>query len=486
MNNYFDLINFDSYDNEIVGLTDELKVQYILNQQQNTKRNQILVTNSLYEANMFYRRFKSYTDKVMLFPMDDFLTSEALAISPELKLTRLNVLNESYNNELKIIVTNLMGILRFLPDPQVYLDSFINLKVNENINQNQLIEKLFNMGYVRQSIVTKTGDIAPRGYVIDIFSIQYNDPVRIEFWGDTIESIRIFDINSQRTIKNISEIKIYPNTESIGTNGLIINHRDIINQKNITNLFGYFNEAQLYINNLNQIEISYNFLQEEILNYCISENIDSNTKFMHDLSIISSSKNKYFYDFIQNSKLKLDYNVKTIKTFSKDINKISLELNEYLKSGKLIILSFKNRYKANDFIERLNNEDLIFTSLNELISKKINVIISPINEGYELENLVLITENELFNKNFVSNDIKYKNSLKYGTKVRDINKLNSGDYIVHQKHGIGRYCGLKTLTKNNLKKDYLMLEYKGGDKLYIPVEKIDTISKYSAKEGIAP
>ena len=486
MLNYFDLIKFDSNDNEIVGLTDELKVQYILKQQKETDKTQILVTNSLYEANMFYRRFKSYTDKVMLFPMDDFLTSEALAISPELKLTRLNVLNESYNNVSKIIITNMMGILRFLPPSNFYYSNFIKLEVNDDINQKELIEKLFNIGYIRESIVTKTGDIAIRGYVVDIFSIQHNNPVRIEFWGDTIESIRIFDINTQRTIKNINTIEIFPNSESISSNGMLSKHRDIINQGKFGNLQEYFKNSQLYINNLDQIKNSYEFLQEEIYNYCLSENIDVSTKFMHDLNIIDLNTSKVFYNFIQNSNLKLDYNVKSIKSFSKDFEKVSLELNDYLKTGKIIILSFKNRYKANDFIERLNSDKLVFSSLNELLKEQINVVISPINEGYELDNLIFITENELFNKNFLDGNSKYRNSLKYGVKVRDINKLEIGDYIVHQKHGIGRYCGLSTLTKNGLNKDYLMLEYKGGDKLYIPVEKIDSISKYSTKEGISP
>lgn len=486
MANYFDLINFDNNDNEIVGLTDELKVQYILKKYNKTKKTQILVVNSLYEANMFYRRIKSYSDNVLLFPMDDFLTSEALAISPELKLTRLNVLNESFDKKPKILITNLMGILRFLPLADFYYNSFINLKVNEEIKQNELIKKLFNIGYLKESIVSKTGDMATRGYVIDIFSTQYSEPVRIEFWGDTVESIRIFDINTQRTKKSINEIKIYPNTESISSNGLILKHRDIVNYDKIVNLLDYFKDSMLYINNLNQIKVSFELLKEEIFNYCISENIDVNTKFMHDLSIIESYDIKYFYDFIENGNLKIDYKVKSIKNFSKDIDKISLELDGYLKTKKIVILSFKNRYKANDFIEQVKNKNMIFTSINELMEQKINVLVSPVNEGYELDNLIFITENELFNKKIIENDVKYKNSLKYGTKVRDINKLNIGDYIVHQKHGIGKYCGLSTLNKNGLKKDYLMIEYKGGDKLYIPVEKIDIINKYSAKEGIAP
>ena len=485
MKNILDIVKFDLDDKEVVGLSDELKVQYILKKFNETKKSQILVTNSLYEANLFYRRFKSYTDDVMLFPMDDFLTSEALAISPELKLTRLNVLNESYNKESKIVITNLMGYLRFLPNSDFYYKNFIKLKVNSDYNQKDLINNLYNIGYIKESIVTKTGDMATRGYVIDIFSTQYNDPVRIEFWGDTIDSIRIFDINSQRTIRSIDEFIIYPNTESISKDGLLIKHRDIF-KENISNIVNYFDNPNIYINNVDQLKVSYELLLEEIFNYCLSEDLDTKTKFMFNLEDLNY-ETIYFYDFNQKLNLKLDYNVKMIKNFPKEIEKINIELNKYLKNNKKVILSFKNRYKANNFIDISENKNLFFTSIDELLDEKINVVVSPINEGFEVNNVVIITENELFNNKFYDNNlVKYKNSLKYGTKIRDINKLEVGDYIVHQKHGIGKYCGLKTLTKNGLRKDYLMLEYKGGDKLYIPVEKIDTICKYSTKDGLVP
>lgn len=487
MINYNDLIVFDKNGKEIVGLTDELKVQLLLNNLKNDDRTHILVTNSLYEANSFYHRFKSYTDEVLLFPMDDFLTSEALAISPELKLNRLNVLNNSFDNKSKIIVTNIMGYLRFLPNSNVYKNSIISLSANQEYNQHQLIEKLFNIGYVRESIVSKTGDVAVRGYVIDIFSTQYENPIRIEFWGDVIDSIREFDINTQRTIKSLDSFKIYPNSESLSKTGILTNHRNLSLEENTTNLLGYFPNSNIYINNLDQIKISYESLFEEMYNYRLSEELSENTKFMHDLNDDILLSTNVFYDFNQDSNLKVDYYVKSIKPFSKEPDKLNAELNNYLKKNKIIIISFKNRYKANNFIDRMSNENFFFTSLTELLEDKINIVVSPINEGYELNKFILITETNLFGNQFSSDGmVKYNSNLKIGTRVKNISKLEIGDYIVHQKHGIGRYCGLKTLTKNGLKKDYIMLEYKGGDKLYIPVEKIDTIIKYSSKEGVSP
>lgn len=484
---YKDIIIFDANAREIVGLNDELKVQLLLANLYKNHETQILVTNSLYEANIFYRRFKSYTEDVYLFPMDDFLTSEALAISPELKLSRLNVLNNSFNHSPKVIITNLMGYLRFLPSPTIYKENIISISINEEYNFKQLVEDLLNIGYCRDSIVTKTGDIAVRGYVLDVFSTQTENPIRIEFWGDTVESIREFNIDSQRTIRDLNTSIIYPNTESISNNGVLEKHRNLAFEKDTANLMKYFPSSKIYINNFDQINISYTELLEEMNNYRLNEKLDNDISFMFTLNELITSSTKFFYDFSQHKNLKTDYNIKTIKPFSKNIDELNDELNIYMTKKKLIIISFKNRYKVNNFLDRVHNNNFVFTSLSELIKDKINLVVSPINEGYELNNLVLITENELFGYNFLEErSIKYSNNLKMGSRVKNISKLDIGDYIVHQKHGIGRYCGLKTLSKNGLKKDYIMLEYKGGDKLYIPVEKIDVITKYSTKEGMAP
>ena len=115
---------------------------------------------------------------------------------------------------------------------------------------------------------------------------------------------------------------------------------------------------------------------------------------------------------------------------------------------------------------------------------KINLIVKKINSGYIIDNYVVVSEKELFNKR--DNGVAYKSNFKMGSKIRDINKLNIGDYVVHVVHGIGIYKGIKTLVKNGLKKDYLTIEYKGEDKLYIPVEKLEFINKYSSNEGIQP
>ena len=217
------LTNYFKYDNDITitGLTNPLAYLYINNLFLTKNENIIVltynkgclvVTNSLYEANEFYRGLKNLNDNTYLFPMDDFLASVALAISPELKVNRIETLNALKNNK-GIIVTNLMGYLRYLTDTKVQNKINIKLKKDMNINREKLIEILNELEYKRETVVTTTGEFAVRGCVIDIFVTLSEHPIRIEFFGNTIESIRYFDETTQMSINEIEEITLISNGE---------------------------------------------------------------------------------------------------------------------------------------------------------------------------------------------------------------------------------------------------------------------------------
>ena len=151
-------------------MNSELYSIYIYNLFKKNNKNIVVVTNSLYEANDVHSRVLNYTNDVLYFPMDDFLTSEALSISPEFMIERINTLNTLVKSNKKyIIVTNLMGILRYLPSVNTWRDSFINVSKNNDYNREELLGDLVNLGYKRESIVSETGTFAVRGYVIDIF-----------------------------------------------------------------------------------------------------------------------------------------------------------------------------------------------------------------------------------------------------------------------------------------------------------------------------
>ena len=477
---------FDKVDsNELIGLNNELKSIYIYEKFKNSNNSVILVTSNLHEAGLIYNSLTHYTDKVWFFPMDDFITSVAIAASPEFKITRLETMNSVIAEKKAIIITNLMGYLRFLPSKEKFKNSKINLKIGDSINLDKLIEKLFNLGYKRETTVNMTGEIAVRGYVIDIFPINSDNPIRIEFWGDEIDSIRTFSIDSQLTISKINEVTIFPNTETLLENyNFEAKHKEMQYEKDITNIAGYLNNPLTIYNNFHNLMVNYDLLLDEMKNYSISIDLPIKTKYMFDFENVKDKNAIIFEEFqnIKENKAKV-YTKVDIENFPKEKTHINDRLNTYLKTKKKVIICLDNRYKVNKFIEFLENDNLVFTNENEIFSGKLNIIVKKINGGFITDDYIVITEKELWGKN---EENSYRTKFKYGTRIKDITKLEIGDYVVHDIHGIGRYDGLKTIIKNGLKKDYLTITYRDNDKLYIPVEKLDLITKYSSGDSSIP
>ncbi len=470
---------------EITGLTSELKSLYIYKRFKKENKSILLITSNLHEAGKIYSSLTHHTNKVWFFPMDDFLTSEAIAISPEFKATRLETLNDLLNEEKAIVITSLMGYLRFLPTKEIFKNSYLDIEKNKEYKMENLIKRLYELGYQKESIVSATGEIAVRGFILDIFPVNSIKPIRIEFWGETIESIKTFDENTQRTNKEINKITIYPNTELlIKEDNFNIPYREIEKYIETTNIEGYLNNPLIIYDNFTNIKNNYKLLIEEIKNYNKSINLPENTKYMYSLDEKIDKEYITFEDFNTAKKnKKKSYNIKLIEPLPNKKEDINNRLEKYLNTKKQVIICLHNRYQVNKLIENLENKKLVFTSENEIIKGKLNIIIKQISEGFEDDNYIVISLNELYGKKSENN---YKSKFRYGAKIKDITKLKIGDYIVHRFHGIGKYLGLKTIPKNNIKKDYIMLEYKDGDKLYIPVEKIDLISKYSSKDVSAP
>ena len=480
--NIFDTLFDEVSATQINGLNTSLKSLYIYNKYKKEKKSIIVVTSNLHQAGKLYNMIRCYTDKVWLFPMDDFLTSEAIAASPEFKITRLETMND-FLNDSGIIITNLMGYLRFLPSKEKFADSKIILEKEKEYSMDSIVKKLFSIGYKRQSMVNMTGEMAVRGYVLDVFPINADNPIRIEFWGDEIDSIRTFNVDNQLTIKKIDKISIFPNAETIGDN--LNHHRDLIKYKDTTNICGYLDNYIMVYDSLNNLKNNYELLKDEMANYSVSIEIDKNTKYMYDLDEVTDDKAIIFEDVLDvlNDSKSITYKKTSILPFKNSAVEINNELNRYLKAKKTVIICLDSRYKINRLIDFLENDKIIYTNENEIFPGKINIVNKKMNGGFVFNNYAVITESELYGKKEENN---YKTKFKYGTRIKDITKLEIGDYVVHNTHGIGRYLGLKTIVKNGLKKDYLTIEYQKGDKLYIPVEKIELISKYSSKEGTVP
>ena len=381
--NLFDLNNRD--EQLVTGLNKELNSVYVYDYFNKYINNILLVTNSLYEANDLYNRLSNYTDRVLFFPMDDFMTSEASIISPELMIERLNTLNKLVNNDNYIVVTNLMGLLRYLPNKSLYKRKIINLNVNEDVNREVLINNLIDLGYDRVPLVTKTGEVAIRGYVIDIFPMETDSPIRIEFWGDTIDSIKYFDLDSQISSDSINTISIYPFTEFLLDNKLDVDSK-MCKQKylpyysrDIQGIWNYLYNCTLIYYDYNQIISAYRLLRESIINYDNEINDSIKTDYMFDISSVKYNNIIYMLEFDNildlNIKFKNNYLSNNIDNYHGDFEKIKTSLFKYISGGKTVIMCIDNKDVAKRVITYLDiMDDVVLTRENEIIKNKINII----------------------------------------------------------------------------------------------------------------
>jgi len=442
------LKTYFNYNNGFItyGLTDELIAFYVLELFKEKNENIIFLTSNLYESNKFYNSLKTYTEDCVLFPMDDFITSSVLAMSPEFKLGRLNAL-EKINKKKQIIVTNLMGYLKYLPSKNS--NNNITLKKDLDINRELLIENINKLGYKRETLVTTTGEFSIRGFIIDIYLVNELHPIRIEMFDNTIESIRYFDENTQRTIEEINEIILKPFDE--------------IETKEKNSLYDYTNNGIVVYLNREQINISYEKLCEELVEFKEKEVIKED--FMFELNDINP-KYELFIDTINNP---TDFKTNLIPNFNEDFELLKDTVSKWEREGKEVYFYLTKQSESKII------KGLIPTA---------NIINKPLNKGFIIDKYVCISENDI--GIHVEKTLKYTSNLHIGKKVKSYNDLEKGDYVVHINHGIGIYNGLVTLTKDGLQKDYIQLLYQGNDKIYIPVEKINSIYKYSGKDGSSP
>lgn len=438
-NNLFEkLFNFKVTNDMKISCSDnEIYNQLLLYIFSREEKNLLLITSNLNEANKLFFNLKNYYDNVYIFPDDDYLTKKAIAASPDLLYMRMNLLNKINDNQKKIVICPINSYFKKLPSPNYFKDLRIKIKKDDIYERDKLIKRLLEIGYKKDVIVTNTGEFSVRGFVLDVFIINQEHPIRIEFFDDKIEKIKYFDEFTQLSINETNEIIIEP----------IIDEYEGAK----SNILDYLDESITIIQDYNKIKKVVDTINEQAKYY------DDNNTYQF---LPKKIDNKIFVDLINNYD-KYDY------TF------IAEEIQNYNEDTEKFIKDVSNNkgvlYSQND-------------KLNKLFSS-IEIINKPLNHGFKYENEYYYSSNDLKkNINSYNYNIKYK----VGKSITSVEDLKIGDYVVHKKHGIGVYMGITTIKKNGIENDYILLQYKGTDKLYIPVNTLDKLYKYSSKDGAKP
>ena len=436
------LFDFDINNIKNVSISDnEIYNQFILYTFFSSGKNIMLVFPTLNEATEKFNNLKSYLDDVYLFPEDDIISKSAIAASPELLYMRINLLNKINDNKQKIVIVHLNSYIKKMSNIQAYRDKTIHLKKNKIVNREKLIKDLTENGYKRESMVYNTSDFSVRGFVIDVYPVGEENPVRIELFDDVVEKVKYFDPITQKTMKELDEVSILSLNE---------NYND-----SESSIKDYLENKIVMYHNFNQIKLQEKMLKPQ-MEYL---NISSSVFKLNELL----TKDDIYLDTINNK--------------NKDIN-ISAKNIEYYNSNKSMFID-----------DIIKNNGTLYSSnknfINEILhlNNKIKTVNKNLNKGFVYKNKYYYSENDLYGNN-KTQKIKYKENI--GKNIISLDNLQIGDYVVHRKNGIGIYKGITTIEKNKLKKDYILIQYKGNDKLYLPVEDISKLYKYVSKEGMKP
>ena len=513
---------------------DESFAFYVYYKYLNNPSQIVIVTENLFAAQNLYNKLSlMLTDKVFMYSVDEITKYTSLATSPEMILQRLSILNKLIENKPIVVITHTMAVKRLTPSVKIFKEKTINLKVSQESSLNHIIYDLIRNGYKNVYKVTQPFEFSTRGGVIDIYSINYENPIRIEFFDTEIESIRFFDVESQRTIEKTSSVKILPATEFL-FNDLeasidrinefakpLINKSDynlqlesVVNEDIEHIRFYDFNEslykyysffecystlkdylefAEVIILNEDKIKDNEMFIEQEtyeesLKNYEEGISLTNFNLFDSYLNFKNSLRKVNFVSTdISNSLIDLHF-IK-VDTFDFNFEMLYRQLIELLSTHYTIYIGLSSKIHYQSLKQYFEQKDINYREISETDTLKegINISETDVNIGLDFkdEKLYVIGENEIFKQRFkssVSQFVRYKNAV----TINSVNELNEGDYLVHDHYGIGIYKGIETMLNNGVHRDYILIEYKNSDKLYLPLEQFKLVRKYVSKEGVVP
>ena len=502
---------------------------------QQTHRKMVIVKNNSYTAQRLYERLQPLLkEQVLLFSVEDSLRVEAIASSPESKAMQLEAMDLMLEKQTNIVITHAAAIVRYMPNPQHFKEGSIHLKVEEEMSINELKQRLFMAGYEHVSRVDTPLCFAARGGIIDVYSMNEEHPIRIEFFDNIIDSIRLFDATTQRTIETRDNIRIIPATdlllteEDIATviekgnvlldkakkqaNSVIqeqfeslINQDfdDLMNHFKENHLYLYFTyckkhysildymeDASVYISSIDEVKETVRKINEETIDYIqelvsMGKALPTFTHF-HALDSLLARVKASTIDLFMNIKSNCSSGILPLPQPNIALDK-SLDMIITEAKRKRILLCVDHG-EAEILSNYFHEHDISYQTISEdeKIPNGISICIKKMVAGFECieEKIAVYTAKELFNtKKRIG---RYTNKFKDAEVINDYLQLEKGDYVVHNQHGIGQYNGIVTKIVDGYHKDFLQVIYKGDDVLFVPLEQFKLIRKFVSKEGASP
>ena len=455
----------------------------------------VIAFSSEEKAKKAYEEYRIFTDQVYLYPARDLLFYHADIKGKTLTDQRMEVLRaliEKKEQESIAVITTMDAFLDALPRPEEIRNQKITIDTDSTLDLTRLERELAELGYERESQIEGPGQFAVRGGIIDVFPLTEELPVRIELWGDEIDSIRSFDVESQRSVENLDGITIYPASENWKTGlGAVSFLEYFPEEKSIL----FLDEPQHLQEAAETVEQEYFQSRENRIEAGVEEGEDSLTVFQ--VKDIIGQMNCYSGIGLTTLESKCGmfhvrqtYSIqaKSVNPYNNSFELLTRDLKRLKRSGYRVVLLSASRTRAKRLAEDLRDYDLS-SFYSDDMEREVNpgeimAASGYAAEGYEYPMLkfMVISESDIFGRKK-----KKKRRRRYeGQKIQDFAELKPGDYVVHENHGIGVYQGIEKIEVDKIVKDYMKISYAEGGVLYIPVAQMDLIQKYAGADAKKP
>ena len=541
-NDYLFEINKGTSPIMLSGLTDSAKAHMAYSTKFYSEKPICIITYNEMQAKKIMKDLEFFGEKIKFFPKRDVISFDYVAESKDILFKRISVLNKLVKNDKKIIVTTIEAAMQKMITKESLYKNVMKLKVGDTFDLEELKEKLVLLGYERYDLIEGKGQFSVRGGIVDI-ATSVNSGVRIEFWGDEIDSIRKFSISTQRTVQMLDEIEIFPSFEFLLETDVDTVCEKILDKVYPNSVKEKVQDDVYQIKNgefLTKIDKYFDCFYEKtntLLDYlqddCIifldeiskikarAENITKdNSNLIKDLvgknkivpGILTEMKDYFkFSESLENKQViyleKQDvgfvdkqsmhakrngysFSYREVNFFRSSMDLLFQELQEAINRGKQTVIlggSTENCRKLSNLLLEKNIPNIYTDFLEDDITLGcVNITPGAFSTGFEFydANLLVISTDELFESKPQKRS-KTPSAFKEGEKVVFAD-LKEGDYIVHRTHGIGQFIGVNTIKADGITKDYIKLKYKDDDVLYIPTNSLDNIRKYVGPEKVGP
>ena len=497
-----------------------------------------IVANNLYHAQKIYDYLSSFVgeENCLFFPVDEMLRVEAVSASKEMLAQRLFVMHELTKKSSKILITHVAGAVRYLPSESLFKEQSFTFEVGKSYSFKEIKEKLVAIGYEKVNKIDQSLQFAIRGDILDIYSVNEENPIRIEFFDDEVESIRYFDIATQRSLDTINEITILPASDMLFTKEESIKIKTIIQNrlekdlKVITNkesleikvsndlnsfdlnkitaslypyygilkddyssILDYANHSTIIVVDKNRVlSTSFQLLQEET-DFFLEEHTEGRT--LSGLSLYQNlervlirHKNIIYTKPLMEKEDEINFAVRPILSSSNSFKDALQLIKSYLDTNNKIVIALSSEQQKRAISDMLDDAEIDYVEIdkNQIPKAKLSIMVQSFQSGFELmdEKLVVISSHELFG--YRTHQSRFMSRYKEAVILKSFEELEPGDYVVHEQNGIGKFVGIKTLESNGVHRDYLHIAYAGTDVLYVPLEQFKLVRKFVGKDGVTP